>query len=110
MTNRDPIQRTKDYLERVARKTYKTATPTIFGNVYHWVFGFTKGGKTVVWGPYYSDIEAARSLTCLDDGEVFELDTRNVTKATREIKAALLKRGGDPDEALRRVLHGKEVK
>ncbi len=105
----DPLQRTRDYLERLKRKTYKAATPTIFGGVYYWIFGFTKGGKTVIWGPYYAPKEADRDLAMLDDGEVFDLSTRDVTKATREIKAELLKRGGDPDEVLKRVLHKKEV-
>jgi len=77
--------------------------------VYFWIFGFTRGGKTVVWGPYYNAKEADRELTTLEDGEVFDLDTRDVTRATREIKAILLQRGGDPDEALKRVLHKKEV-
>lgn len=105
----DPIRRVKESLERLKQKTYRTATPTIFGKVYYWIFGFTKGGKTVVWGPYYDVKEADRDLTTLDDGEVFDLDTRDVTRATREIKAALLQRGGDPDEVLKRVLHKKEV-
>lgn len=103
----DPLRRTKDYLERVAQRTYKTATPTIFGNMYYWVFGFTKGGKTVVLGPYYSTQEADRELSTLDDGEVFELETRSTARATRAIKFELIARGGDPDESLRRVLHQK---
>ena len=104
----DPLQRTKDYLERLKQKTYRTATPTIFGSVYYWVFGWTKKeGKKVVLGPFYSAHEAERELSMLEDGEVFELETRDVTRATRVIKAELMSRGEDPDEVLKRVLHQK---
>jgi len=109
MSARDPLQRAKDQMEAFKRKLYRGPVPTLFGRGYHWVFGWTKGGKKVVWGPYYSAIEAERELSTLEDGEVFELDTRDVTRATREIKAELMKRGGDPDENLKRVLHRKSV-
>lgn len=105
----DPLRKTKDSLEQLKRRTYKTATPTIFGSMYFYIFGFTKGGKTVIWGPYYSSLEADRDLATLDDGEVFELETRDVHRATREIKSILMQRGGNPDEILRSVLHKKEV-
>lgn len=112
MKKRDPLQKTKDFLDRVAQKTYKTATPAIFGNAYFWVFGWTRGegglpGKKVVLGPFYSDREAERELAMLADGEVFSLDTRDVNRAVRCIKAELMSRGEDPDEALKRVLRPK---
>ena len=105
----DPLQETRRRMERLKQKTYRSATPIIFGQRYHWVFGWTKAGKKVIWGPYYDVREADRDLTTLEDGEVFDLDTRDITRATREIKAELLKRGEDPDEVLKRVLHKKEV-
>jgi len=104
---RDPLKRTKDFLERLKQKTYKTATPTIFGGVYFWTFGWTKAGKTVCLGPFYSEKEAARELDALEDGEIFPLDTRDVNRAVRCIKAELISRGEDPDEALKRVLRKK---
>ena len=107
MKKHDPLQQTKDRLERLAQKTYKTATPSIFGNVYHWVFGWTKSGKTVCLGPFYSEREAARELDVLEDGEVFPLDTRDVNRAVRCIKAELISRGTDPDEALKKVLRSR---
>ncbi len=103
------MQRTRDYLERLKRKTYRGVVPRVFGASYYWVFGWTKGGKNVLWGPHYAELDAERELATLEDGEVFALDTRDVTRATREIKAILLERGGDPDEALRRLVHKKEV-
>jgi len=105
----DPLQSQQRRLERLKQKTYRTSTPNVFGQKYHWVFGFTKEGKKVIWGPYYDTREAERDLTTLDDGEVFDLDTRDITRATREIKAELLKRGEDPDEVLRRVLHKRDI-
>lgn len=76
--------------------------------MYFWVFGWTKKEeKKVVLGPFYSKIEAEREMDMLADGEVFELDTRDVTRATRCIKAELMSRGEDPDDVLKRVLHQK---
>jgi len=105
----DPLQEQQKRLERLAQRTYRSATPIVFGQTYHYVFGFTKEGKKVIWGPYYDAREAERDLTTLDDGEVFDLDTRDITRATREIKSELMQRGEDPDEVLKRVLHKKGV-
>ena len=49
--------------------------------------------------------EADTLLTKLDNGEVFEYETRDLSRATREIKAELLSRGKEPDEAMKRVKH-----
>jgi len=99
------IFKDKRSLERFKENLYKT--PTLPNQLYHWVFGLTKGGKKVVWGPYYTATEADRVLSTLDDGEIFELSTRDVTRATREIKSDLMKRGEEPDEVLKRVRHGR---
>jgi len=72
---------------------------------YYYVFGFTKEGKKVCLGPMMSSQEADGKLAELDDGEVFELRTRDLSKATRIIKAELMSRGEEPDEALRHMLH-----
>ncbi len=113
MKKHDPLQKTKSYLERLKQKTYKTATPTIFGSKYYWVFGWTHGTssegkqKKVVLGPFCSTSEAERELVVLADGEVFELDTKAVDRAVRCIKYELMSRSEDPDEALKRVLRQK---
>ena len=77
------------------------------GQKYHWVFGFTKEGKKVCLGPFVTSQEADGRLAELEDGEVFELLTRDINRAVREIKAELMSRGEEPDEALRRMLRNK---
>ena len=77
------------------------------GQKYFWTFGYTKGGKKVCLGPFVSSQEADGRLAELEDGEVFELLTRDINKAVREIKATLMSRGEDADEALRRMLRNK---
>lgn len=77
------------------------------GQKYFYVFGFTKGGKTVSLGPFMNEQDANNELAKFVDGEVFEYKTRDLSKATRQMKAELEKRGEDPDEALRRHLHSK---
>ena len=106
---KDPTRGTREYLERLKQRTYSNVVPLIYGSTYYWIYGWTKGGKNVLWGPKLSSIEADRELATLEDGEIFELETRNVTRATSEIKAQLMERGGDPDEALKRLIHKKDV-
>ena len=103
----NPIEKVQQRLDNLARKTYRDASPTVLNMQYHWIFGFTKGGKKVLWGPYTNTVEAERDMIGLQDSEIFTNDTRDVARATREIKAILLARGENPDEALRRVLHKK---
>jgi len=74
---------------------------------FYYVFGFTKEGRKVCLGPFMDSHEADGKLAELDDGEVFELKTKDLSKATRIIKAELMSRGEDADEALRHMLHQK---
>ena len=104
---RNPIEKVQDRLKRLSDKTYSNAVPQLFGQKYSYVFGYTKGGKTVCLGPYMTPHDADATLATLEDGEIFELDTRDLYKATRVIKAELLNRTGDPDESIKRVLHQK---
>lgn len=103
-----PTDKVTQRLERLKKDTYRAATPTVYGQKYFYVFGWTKNGKAVCWGPFMSQHEADSSLTELDDGEVFQYDTRDLGRATRQIKAELLARGEDPDVALRRMLHKRD--
>ena len=71
---------------------------------YNYVYGITPGGKIVYWGPLPVD-EADACASGLIDGEVFEIDTKDLRKATQAIKAEKLRRGNDPDKALSRGHH-----
>jgi hypothetical protein len=71
---------------------------------YFFVYGITEGGKQVFWGPIPQD-QADACASGLIAGEVFEMDIRDLRKATQAIKAELLKRGHDPDAALSRMSH-----
>ena len=95
--------------ERAQRGVSWGAQPYIPGRKYSYVCGFTKAkGKKVLWGPMGSD-EAIRALSELNEGEVFELTTKDPHRATREIRDILIKRGEAPDEALKKLLHKHEV-
>ena len=73
-------------------------------NTYFYVFGWTPEGKCVVWGAMPEGLSEATALAKgLIEGEVFELDTRDLKRAKQEIKAELLRRGMNPDEALKRI-------
>lgn len=73
--------------------------PTYF---YH--YGITKKGRIEFMGPE-SRQEADMYAGELDDGEVFEMDTRDLKKATQQMKAELIRRGEEHDKALQRVKH-----
>jgi len=77
------------------------------GQKFYYVFGWTKTNKKVCLGPMMTSQEADGKLAELEDGEVFELSTRDLQKAVREIRATLMSRGEDADEAIRRMLHAK---
>jgi hypothetical protein len=102
------VEDVRKRLEKMKRNIYKDATPQVFGADYFYVFGWTKAGKVVSYGPFASQHEADSELAILEDGEVFHFATRDLSKATREIKAELLRRGVDPDEALKKMLHKRE--
>ena len=96
-------------LERLAAKYSKQPMFRYPGRGYLYVFGFTPMGKMVCLGPYPPDPDgesmANAALADLEQGELFELDTRDQSKASRIIKARLIARGKEPDEVFRRVLH-----
>jgi hypothetical protein len=113
--NKDPIQRVKDSLERLKRDTYKNAAPYTFGGSYAYVLGWTEGNRRIFWGPFHADTaessrEANSAASELADYEIFFKETRDRTRAWREVKSDLMSRGENPDEVLRRALHGRDVK
>jgi len=71
---------------------------------YFFVYGITEGGKQVFWGAIPQE-EADACATGLIAGEVFELNTKDLHRATQMIKAELLRRGHNPDAALSRMSH-----
>ena len=79
------------------------------GQKFWYVMGVTKADRVVSLGPFVDESEATNQLAQLEDGELFQYSTRDLAKATRQMKAELLARGEEPDEALRRMLHEKEL-
>lgn len=98
-------ERVTKRLERLRRDVYKTPTPTVYGRRYYYTFGWTAEGKAVCWGPFATQDEADSALTELAEGEVFQLETKDIHRAVRQIRDELIARGADPDEALKRMLH-----
>lgn len=66
--------------------------------------GVTSKGKVEIMGPESKE-DAERFAGELEDGEVFELDTRQLAKAVQQIKAEDLKRGIAHDLVLQRTTH-----
>jgi hypothetical protein len=102
------MDRVKDKLANSMRKVYYGPQPLVYGQKYFYVLGFTKlKNKKVFWGPM-SEEEAYVALGELQDGEKFDLATRDPHRAVREVRDILIKRGVEPDEALRRLLHKRD--
>jgi len=91
--------------ERLKRRIYRTPVPYIPGRRYYWIFGWTPLGKNVLWGPHSTTQEAELEAMALDTYEIFQLDTVNTARASREVKHELIARGVDPDEAMKRLIH-----
>ena len=95
-------------LERLEQKVYRAPAYHYPGEKYAYVFGHTKGGKTFCDGPFApSDPQIERLTSRLENFEVFYYNTRDLSAATRQLKAELLNRGEDIDETLKRMLHKK---
>jgi hypothetical protein len=102
------VTKVEKQLERLQQKTYRTPLYHYPGEKYAYICGVTKGGRTFFDGPYApSDSQIDRVVSRLSDSEIFYYDTRSLDAATRQMKAELLNRGVDPDEALKKVLHKK---
>jgi len=71
----------------------------------YYVFGISDEGKRVTLGPFLDEHKADVVLNDLDNGEIFKLPTRDLSKATRIIKATIASRGHDMDDALSRHRH-----
>jgi hypothetical protein len=104
----DSTTRFKQRLERMSKKMYQAPTPNIIGQGYYYVYGWTLKGRPVFWGPFFYPHEADASIASLAQGEAFQYPTRVLSEATRLLKAELIKRGIDPDEALNRISHKRE--
>jgi len=104
---KSPHEKVQSHLDRLAARIYKQPVYHYPGQKYHFVFGFTHEGKKVCLGPFTDASEADGKLAELEDGEVFELATRDINRAIREIKMELMNRGEDADESLRRMLRKK---
>ena len=101
------VEKAQSRLDRLAARTYRQPVYHYPGQKYYYVFGWTHANRKVCLGPFTDASEADGKLAELEDGEVFALATRDINKATREIKAILMSRGEDADEALRRMLRKK---
>lgn len=77
----------------------------MFGKKYHWVYGITPEGKGVIAGPFSDRLQAMQAEDSLDRAQTFQLSTRDQSKATRQIKAAIFKQTGNIDRALERKSH-----
>jgi len=107
---------TPESVQANAKRTYEHFSPTNVRDrlgigrkdTFFYVYGFTPDqGRAICWGPIPEGLDMARAAAKgLVGGEVFELDTRDLKRAKSEIKAELLRRGANPDEALKR-LYGK---
>jgi len=71
------------------------------GTPYFYVLGTASGklvsgestDKTLILGPYLSELDATEHAKQLDDYEIFTLMTRNLSAATKQIKHEIAQRG-----------------
>lgn len=101
-------------LEEFAKQTYETGPRKFYDKMrsfasgqdrFWYVFGITDKGTQAVYGPKLSEVEALDAGRNLDRTEPFQLKTRNLASATRQIKAAMLERGKVPDTVLSPAKH-----
>jgi len=97
---KNPLRKVERDLERLRKKTYRKATPRIFGQSYWYAYGFKEVKnyrkelvtKLFTDGPFVHKGEAELKLQELSlDGEgVHESKSRDLQKVKKEISAILL--------------------
>ena len=93
---------------------YLAGGPVGTKKAYWWVFGYTEMGKPVLLlvgsAEKYTEEDALSKGAKLNEARAFNLNTKNQSKAVREIRATLLDEGAEPDDVLKRMLHDKGIK
>jgi len=101
------VDKAQARIKRIEDSLTRTPIVRLPGSKFFYVLGWTQNDKVVSLGPFMYESEASSELTKLVDGEIFEYQTRNLARATRQMKAELLSRGEEPDVVLRKHLHQK---
>jgi len=100
------VDKAKARVKRIEDSLNKQPIYHYPGQKYFYLMAATEAGKVVALGPFMDESEATKRLAEFPDGEIFRYDTRDLSRATRQMKAELLSRGEvSPDEALRKMLH-----
>lgn len=99
MTQPNPLDKVKRDLSRLSARTYRNATPHIYGQKYYYAFGFKEVKnykkelvtKLFADGPFMVKKEAELKLVelGLDRGDIHESNSRDLTRAKKEIAATL---------------------
>ena len=99
MAQTNPLEKVKRDLSRLSAKTYRNATPHIYGQKYFYAYGFKEvrnyrkeiATKLFADGPFVVKKEAELRLSGLglDKGDVHESNSRDLSKAKKEIAAKL---------------------
>lgn len=94
-----PLDKVNRDLDRLRSKTYRDATPPIFGQTYYYLYGFkevknSRGllvTKLFTDGPFMDKREAELKLMelGLDYGEIHESKSRDLKRVKKEIAAIL---------------------
>lgn len=95
----NPLDKVNRDLDRLRAKTYRDATPFVYGQAYYYAYGFKEvknyKGQLVIKlfadGPFATKHDAELKLTelNLDRGEVHESKSRDLKKVKKEIAAVL---------------------
>lgn len=99
MAQPNPLDKVKRDLDRLKAKTYRNATPHIYGQKYFYAYGFKEVKnykkelvtKLFADGPFTDKGEAERKLVelTLDMGDIHESNSRDLSKAKKEIAALI---------------------
>ena len=73
--------------------------------VFQWIYGRNSAGRDILIGPYQDEAKSNSIAESLDDGQVFNLPTRNQGQATRIVKAKLADARGVYTEPIKNFMH-----
>ena len=102
---REDVQKLKDQMRNDLGTAKNMGKSLLGGNWWYWVSGITREGRVVLLGPYPNERKAMEEAGDLHDVRIEQLNTKNETEASRQMRQKMRQEGMSTDMAIKPQLH-----